>query len=86
MLWIEESRKGGSEYWDWQVAILTGVFSEDLTGNVMYELRAETGQGRKHMDIREKRFLGWGKSMSKGPEVRVYLKFMSYHASVVGME
>lgn len=57
-MWIEESRKGGSEYWDWQVTILTRVFSEDLTGIVMYELRAEVGQGRKHMDIREKRFLG----------------------------
>lgn len=58
MLWIEESRKGGSEYWDWQVAILTRVFREDLIGNVICELRVEAGQGRRDMGIREKRVSG----------------------------
>ena len=69
------------------VAILTRVAREDLTGNVMCELRAEAGQGRRYMGTGKKRVLGKGKSMSKDPEVRVSLRSLrSYHASVAGME
>lgn len=60
---------------------------ENLPGNVMCELRAEAGQGRRHMCIKEKRVSGWGKSMSKGPEVGVCLSSLrSYHAYMAGME
>lgn len=85
---LKKAGNEGSQYWDWQmVAILTRVVREDLTGNVMCELRAEAGQGRRYMGIGEKRVLGKGKSMSKGPEVRVSLRSLrSYHASVAGME